>query len=297
MKAINKVSIGVFAYNEEKNIGHLLESLLKQKTKKIEINEILVVSSGSTDNTNNIVKDFSKKNKKIKLLAQEKREGKAAAINLFLNHAKNNLVVVESGDTITKEDCIENLCSPFLKNEKLGLTGARSIPTNDKNTCLGYIIHYWWWMHNELPRFGEMIAFRRDIVPQISGKTAVDEADIEAIVTNKGYDKFQVSNAIVNNHGAEKFKDLIKQRKRVYIGHTLLKKERSYAVESFNPEKLLKLTIKYIKQEKSIKGVFYILYGILIEIYSRIKGYYELHFEKKNPYIWEISKTTKIVNR
>jgi poly-beta-1,6-N-acetyl-D-glucosamine synthase len=290
-----KVSIGVFVYNEEKNISYLLEALLKQKTKKIGLDEIIVVSSECRDNTDNIVRSFNKKNKKVTLLTQEKREGKASAINLFLKNAKNDIVVVESGDTIPKEDCIENLCSPFLENEKLGLTGAKSIPTNDKNTCLGQIIHYWWWMHNELPRFGEMIAFRKSIYPQINAKTAVDEADIEAAITNKGYEKKPVPSAVVNNHGAESFKDLIKQRKRVYIGHKLLMKDKGYAVQSFNSKKLIALTWKYIKQEKSVKTAACIGWGILVEIYSRTKGFYELKFKKSNPVIWEISKSTKQV--
>jgi len=289
------VSIGVFVYNEEKNISHLLEALSKQKTSLINISEIIVVSSGSTDNTNQIVKNFTKKNRKIRLIAQKTREGKASAINLFLRNAKNDVVVIESGDTIPHENCIENLCKPFIKSLDLGLTGARSIPTNDKNTCLGYIIHYWWWMHNELPRFGEMIAFRKNIVPQISNKTAVDEADAEAIISNKGYKKMQIPNAIANNHGAERFKDLIKQRKRVYIGHKILEKEKNYSVQSFNSKRLLSLTLKYIRQEKSFKGVLYIFCGALIEVYSRILGFYDLYFKKKNPYIWEISNTTKLV--
>jgi len=295
-KSKNKVSIGVFAYNEEKNITNILNALLKQKTSKIKIKEIIVVSSGSTDKTNKIVRDFSKRNKKIKFLVQKIRKGKASAINLFLKYAKENIVVIESGDTIPDENCIENLCAPFLKNDSLGLTGVRAIPTNDKNSFLGYLIHYWWWIHNELPRFGEMIAFRKKLVPRISDKTAVDEAYIEAIITNKDYKKQQISKAIVNNHGAESLKDLIKQRKRVYIGHVLLKKEQKYTVQSFNFSRILKLTIKYLLKEKSIKGFFYLFAGALIEIYSRLVGMVDLYFKKKNPYIWDISKSTKHIS-
>jgi biofilm PGA synthesis N-glycosyltransferase PgaC len=289
----NKVSIGVFVYNEEKNISNILTALSKQKTRKVKIDEILVVSSGSTDRTDEIISKFARKNRRIKLVAQKKREGKASAINLFLRKAKNDIVTIESGDTIPKEDCIENLCSPFLEDKNLGLTGARAIPTNDKNTYLGYIIHYWWWMHNELPRFGEMIAFRKHLAPQISDKTAVDEAYVEAIITNKGYGKRQIPSARINNHGAETLRDLIKQRKRVYIGHLLLQKEKSYSVQSFNSSRILGLTLKYLRKEKSLKGAFYIFLGFLIEVYSRAKGFWEMKVQRKNPYIWQISKTTK----
>ncbi len=49
------ISVGVIAYNEENNIANLLDSLLKQSAR---IKEIVVVSSGSTDKTNEIVKEF-----------------------------------------------------------------------------------------------------------------------------------------------------------------------------------------------------------------------------------------------
>jgi len=297
MKNRVEVSVGITVYNEEKNIPNIVSSLISQKTSLVNILEIIVVSSGSTDRTNELVKEFSDKDKKVKLLIQKTREGKASAINLFLKKMKGEIAVIESGDTIPREDTVEELCKPFLTNPKLGLTGARSIPTNDKNTFLGSIIHYWWWMHNELPRFGEMIAFRKELVPEVFEKTAVDEAYIEAMITDKGYEKLQIPSAVVNNHGAESLKDLIKQRKRVYIGHKLLIAEKNYHVQSFNVSRLLKLTARYLRKEKSVKTAVYIFGGILIEFYSRLLGMYGLKFKKENPYIWSFSLSTKTVNK
>ena len=88
---------------------------------------------------------------------------------------------------------------------------------------------------------------------------------------------------------------MIKQRKRIFIGHRLLKKEKKYSVDSFNNKRLIQLTLKYIKKEKSLRTLFYIFCGVLIEVYSRILGNFDL-FKKKNPYVWEVSKTTKKVN-
>ena len=53
---MNKIicSIGICVYNEEKNIGQLLESILRQKLKKVQIDEILLIASGSTDMPNNL---------------------------------------------------------------------------------------------------------------------------------------------------------------------------------------------------------------------------------------------------
>lgn len=289
------ISVGIFVYNEEQNIEKILNALLKQKTDKINLKEIIVVSSGSTDNTDSFVKIISKKNKKVKLFSQKQREGKASAINLFLKKAKSEIVVIESGDTIPKLNCIENLCAPFIEDPKLGFTGARSIPTNDKKTFLGYIIHYWWWISNELPRFGEMVAFRKKLSPKISVKTAVDEAYIESLVTKQGYTKEQIPSAIVNNRGSATIKDIIKQRKRIYMGHLALEREQKYSVQSFNFFRIIKLTWKYLIEENSLKGFFYLSGGAFIEFYSRLMGMKDIFFLNKNPYIWDIAKSTKKV--
>ena len=61
------------AYNEEENIPKLLESatkILKEVANDYEI--LVIVYEGSTDGTIDIVKKFTDKNKKIKLLLQPK---------------------------------------------------------------------------------------------------------------------------------------------------------------------------------------------------------------------------------
>ncbi len=62
------ISIGICAYNEEKNIGNLLKRLISIKPKKANIKEIIIVSDGSIDKTNEIIKNFQKRSKKIKAI-------------------------------------------------------------------------------------------------------------------------------------------------------------------------------------------------------------------------------------
>jgi glycosyltransferase involved in cell wall biosynthesis len=141
-------SIGICAYNEEGNIGQLMEALLKQKLTRHSIKEIIVVSSGSTDKTNDIVREFEKKDPRIKLLAQKTRKGKSSAINVFLRHATAEAIVLESADTLPTEDTIQALLDPF-DDAKVGMTGGRPIPVNDKNTALGFIANLVWELHRK----------------------------------------------------------------------------------------------------------------------------------------------------
>src|SRR3989344_3653596 len=144
-----KVSIGVCAYNEEKNIKKLLTSLINQKTNKIKIDEIFVVSSACTDNTNNIVREYEKKDKRIKLIDQKEREGKSSAINLFLKNAKNEVLVLESGDTVPDKNTVEKLCLPFL-DPIIGMTGTRPVPINKSNDFMGFVVNFFWELHHEI---------------------------------------------------------------------------------------------------------------------------------------------------
>ena len=90
--AVLDCSIGIMAYNEEANIGRLLAALLDQKLSTCEIKEIFVVASGCEDRTEDIVRKYEQHDDRIKLLVQKKREGKASAINLFLQKAHDGIV-------------------------------------------------------------------------------------------------------------------------------------------------------------------------------------------------------------
>ena len=184
------ITIGVCVFNEEKNIETLLGTLLNQKT-TLQVLEIIVISSGCSDRTNDIVESESlKSSSKVMLFTQEKREGKASAINLLLKHARGEIVVLESGDTLPAENTIERLTEPF-KNPLVGMTGGHPVPINNPDTFLGFTVHLLWKMHHKLalqkPKLGELVAFRRDLVHEIPTDTAVDEAFIEALLEKQGY--------------------------------------------------------------------------------------------------------------
>ncbi len=285
-----RVSICIPAYNEEKNITNILDGLLKQKTDMISISKIIVVSSGSTDGTDRLVKGYSRRNPVIHLLSESKRNGKAAAINAFLKVVDDEVVVIESADTVPEPDAIENLCAPFITHKNIGMTGGAPIPVNDPNTFLGFIIHTWWWFHRHIPRFGEIIAYR-NILKSISTKTAVDEAYIQAKLVKRGFQILHVDEAVVRNKGPETIADLTKQRRRIFNGHSRLYQEEQVKIDNMTQSSLKLLLFKY--NIPSIKLFFWFMGGICLEFYARLLGMYDTHFRNINPYIWDTATTTK----
>ncbi len=288
------ISIGVCVYNEEKNIRSLLNSLLSQKTTK-RIKEIIVVSSACSDKTDEIIEnEYLNSDKDIVLLKQKKREGKASAINLFLKYASGDIVVLESGDTTPAIAAIENLTEPF-ENLKIGMTGGRPIPVNNPDTFMGFTVHLLWDLHHKLalknPKFGELVAFRRNLVEKIPTDTAVDEASIEALIKKKEYELKYVASAIVYNKGPETILDFLKQRRRIFAGHIHLKKTKGYTVSSMKKLNILKLLLEEVKLTP--KNILWTIGAILLEFYGRACGWYDFYMQRENPFIWNIAETTK----
>ena len=288
------VSICVPAYNEEQNIEKILTSLCKQKTKHVSINKIIVVSSASTDRTDELVNKYCKNDQRVLLIQQKKREGKASAINAFLKVINDPIVVIQSADTIPQINTIENLCLPLIQNPEIGMTGGAPIPLNDPKTFLGYIIHTWWWFHRNIPRFGEIIAYR-NILDEISPTTAVDEAYIQAKMIQLKLKAIYVDNAIVYNKGADTVRDLIKQRRRVFNGHARLYRDENIKIDGMTKSALKLLLFKY--KINSLKELFWLLGGICIEFYALILGRYDQKIAAKNPFIWDTAKTTKSLKK
>ena len=133
-------SIGIMAYNEEENIGQLLTALLAQQSTRTTVKEMIVLASGCTDNTEAIARDFASRHPQIKVLTQARREGKSAAVNLFLRHAESDILVLESADTLPDPETIERLLEPFT-DLTVGMTGGHPIPVNDPRTFMGFAVH------------------------------------------------------------------------------------------------------------------------------------------------------------
>jgi len=283
------ISIGVIAYNDENNIGRLLEAILNQKTKVVNTKEIIVVSSGSNDKTNEIVKSFSKKNRKIKLLLQEKREGKASAINEFLKAAKYDILVLESADTIPEKDAIEKVCLP-LYNKKIGVVASHPMPRKTEKNYLGFAVELQWLLHHKIslskPKFGELIAFKK-LFSKIDN-TASDDEYIVMLIKNKGLEGAYAHDAIVYNSGPKTIADFIKQRRRCYWGCIELKKKNNYKTSTIDNFYVFKILLKEIK----LKNIFPVIFAVLIEGYGRLLGTYDYYTNKKH-YIWSISESAK----
>ncbi|HQU72220.1 MAG TPA: glycosyltransferase [Calditrichia bacterium] len=288
-----EVSVGVMAYNEEKNIAVCLEALQGQQMQSGRITQIVVVSSGSTDRTDEIVREMAAADERILLVVEKDRRGKASAINEYLKVATGDILVLESADTITEPDTIEHLINPFFDPE-VGTNGAHPIPVNPENTFIGFCVNKLWALHHHIamehPKCGELIAFR-NIIPSIPFFTAVDEAIIEAIFREKGLKICYAPEALVRNKGPETLHDFVKQRRRIAVGHKHLLATTGYQVATFRSSSIFRYILKEMRWTP--REVLYMTGLIAVEAYCRVAGTINFHLFDKNPFVWSISTTTK----
>src|SRR5712692_7850940 len=240
-------SIGIMAHNEEANIGRTIRAVLKQQGPSTRIEEIIVVASGCTDHTVPIVAEIALEEPRVRLCIQEKREGKASAINLFLKQASSSIVVLIGADIIPEDSALEYLCAPF-KDPNVGMVGGRPIPVNDPSTFMGYAVHLLWRLHDHLarvqPKLGEVIAFR-NVISGIPTTSAVDELSIQALISQLGHQLIYEPTCVVYNKGPLTVRDFLKQRRRIYAGHLKVLAQQNYEASTMKAGPIVRHLFTY----------------------------------------------------
>ena len=288
-------SIGIMAYNEEANIERAIRAVLQQHGPSIRIEEVIVVASGCTDRTVPIVTDIALQELRVRLCVQEKREGKASAINLFLKQAASPVVVLIGADVIPEEAAIENLCAPF-KDSKIGMVGGRPVPVNDSSTFMGHAVHLLWRLHDRVarvhPKLGEVIAFR-NVISGIPTDSAVDEISIQALISQLGYQVVYEPNCVVYNKGPVTVHDFLKQRRRIYAGHLKVLAQQNYEASTMKVTPIARqlfacrdFTLSNPRQAMWTAGT------VALEFYARIQGRYD-YSHRHSHHIWQAVSSTK----
>lgn len=134
------VTVLIPAHNEAQNIAATIRNKLEQDYPRERL-EIIVMSDGSTDRTEDIVREFSSQN--VRLIRRERREGKAAALNEGVRYAKGEILVFSDANSLFSPDAVRRLMENFAGSEIGYVTGNLTyrIPSAGTagNGCSGYM--------------------------------------------------------------------------------------------------------------------------------------------------------------
>jgi poly-beta-1,6-N-acetyl-D-glucosamine synthase len=286
-------SVGIMAYNEAANIATAIETILHQRVTVGHVAELIVVASGCTDATVPIVTAIARDDARVRLLMQERREGKASAINLFLGAARAPLLLMVGADVLVKDGTIDALLRHF-GDPSVGMVGGHPLPVNDESTFLGHTVHLLWRVHDRVahdaPKLGEVVAWR-NVVPHIPLDTAVDEMSIQALITQLGYRLVYEPRAIVYNRGPASVRDFLCQRRRIYAGHLRIRQQQGYAASTMSAERVGRALLA-LHPFTPPRAACWTLGAVGLEALARGLGYYD--YRRNRPHhVWEMVATTK----
>lgn len=260
------VSIILPVYNEQDDIESRITNLQELEYPPDKF-EIILIDSGSTDNTYQIAQDIKNSirlNDSLNLIQEGRRRGKASAINLGLKYAKGEIIFITDANTLYDKRVLTEMV-PHFKNHDVGAVSGKYTVSNPNDIIPGSESFYW-----ELEQIcylgestldsisnamGTISAWRKNLV-NFRSLTITEDLDMTIQITRKGYKVKYEPNAVAYEPSATTIDDQIKQRKRGGVGliqnillhreYLLLSKQNLYFLFIFFSHKTLKLLSPYI---------------------------------------------------
>ena len=188
------VSIVIAVFNEEKYIKQKMENSMDLEYPK-ERFELIVVSDGSNDGTNDILKGFQTSG--VKVLSYPERRGKPTALNLGVAEARGEIVFFTDARQMLEKTALRELVANFSDPLVGSASGELILITDDRSVSSEGMGLYWEvekWMrekesqiHSMLGATGAIYAIRKSIFSPIPFETILDDMLIPLRGVLKGY--------------------------------------------------------------------------------------------------------------
>ena len=190
------VSIVIAAKNEEKNIERRLNNLLEVDYPR-DLYEILVVSDGSNDNTNQIVRKYSEKNKAIQLISYFPSKGKPVALNRGIQEAKGEIIIFTDSRQRFNRGAVRELAANF-SDSRAGCVSGELVFLEGPDSSIQKEMGVYWNYEKMVRKLesrsgsvagatGAIYAIRKSLYRDIPQETILDDVLIPMNIVMQGY--------------------------------------------------------------------------------------------------------------
>jgi len=218
------VSVVLAAYNEGRTIRRRIQNLLLMDYPQSRM-EIVVVSDGSTDETDEIVRRFADVG--VILLRQE-HAGKARAINLGVEHASGEIVVFADARQTFERNAIRALTRNF-NDPAVGAVSGELMLREGVNPLAPSLGGYWayekWLRKKEsdidsaVGVTGAIYAIRRELFTPMPPETILDDVYVPMQIVLKGYRTVFEPAAIAYDEISSKPENELRRKIRTLTGN------------------------------------------------------------------------------
>ena len=232
-------------YNEALTLENAAKSMIAQSYKNL---QVIIVSDGSTDDTNKIGERLAKKYAPKLMFLSKPNGGKASALNYGIKHATGDIVICMDADSVFGKDTVAHLASTFADPKVVGVAGNIKVSNSVNFWTRSQSIEWATGVSLQERAFAELGcmqvitgavgAFRKSAVLAVGGyssDTIVEDMDLTVSLYRLKGAKVKFNNwAVASTESPESFKDFYKQRYRwTYGRYEVLKKHKDMM---FNPD-------------------------------------------------------------
>jgi glycosyltransferase involved in cell wall biosynthesis len=128
------VSVIMPVYNSEEFLSAAVNSILNQSYRNL---ELICVNDGSTDDSLKILRNFEKKDNRVKVINFKKNKGLTYALNAALKVCKGDFIARMDSDDISHTDRIKKQVDFLLNNPDILVVGTQCNLIDEKDIIFG----------------------------------------------------------------------------------------------------------------------------------------------------------------
>lgn len=169
---LNKLSVVVPVYNERNTITEIIRRVRTVELPDGIEREIIVVDDGSTDGTRDVLRQLG--DSTVRVLFQERNQGKGAALRTGFSHATGDYVLVQDADLEYDPNDWPRLLGPVLAGKARVVYGSRF--TGERRNML--LLH---WIGNRFLSLVTNVLYNTTLSDMETCYKLVDRALIESL--------------------------------------------------------------------------------------------------------------------
>lgn len=214
----------VAAYNEESFIRQKISDTLALNYPKDKL-ELIFITDGSGDGTPEIIKEYSE----IKLLHQDERKGKIAAVHRAVDYVTTDIMVFTDANTYLNKDALINICRHYADPKVGAVAGEKRVQVDKHADASAAGEGFYWKYESKLKQWdselysvvgaaGELFSVRRNLYVPVSPDSILDDFMISMLIAKQGFQIIYEPEAYATETASANVSEELKRKVRIAAG-------------------------------------------------------------------------------